>query len=132
MRTFTRPGLLSETLLHRAGMALSGLCLVHCMVLPLMLAAAPVVMMAAVPDGWIENEWFHAALIVPVVLVSGPALWRSGGVRTGVLVAALAALTGALFVANERLETGLTVAGAVGLLVAHWATLRQRKAHGLA
>jgi hypothetical protein len=36
-------------------MALSGLCLVHCLLLPLLLAA--------VPTGWLESGWFHAALI---------------------------------------------------------------------
>jgi hypothetical protein len=111
-------------------MALSGLCLVHCLVLPLVAAAAPVMLLAAVPAGWLEAEWLHAALIAPVALVSGPALWRSGGVRAGVVVAALAALIAALFVASESLETGLTAAGALSLLAAHWTTLRGRKAHG--
>lgn len=127
----TTSALLREAVLHRVGMALSGLCLVHCLLLPLLLAAAPVMLLAAVPTGWLESEWFHAALIAPVVLVSGPALWRGGGARAGVLVAALAALVGALFVASEALETGLTVAGALSLLAAHWTMLRQRKAHGL-
>lgn len=112
-------------------MVLSALCLVHCLMLPLVLAAAPVVVLATIPAGWLEAEWLHAALIAPVVLVSGPVLWRSGGVRAGVLVAAVAALIGALFVASDRLETGLTIAGALTLLAAHGFTLRQRKVHGL-
>jgi uncharacterized membrane protein YGL010W len=131
MKATIAPRLPHERALHRAGMALSGLCLVHCLVMPLLVAAAPVMLLAAIPAGWLEAEWFHAALVVPVVLVSGPVLWRSGGLRTGVLVAALIALTAALFVASERLETGLTAAGALSLLAAHWLTLRQRKAHGL-
>lgn len=131
MNALTTPGGPGDTMLHRAGMALSGLCLVHCLLLPLLVAAAPVMLLAVVPAGWLESEWFHAALIVPVVLVSGPVLWRSGGVRAGVLVAALAALAGGLFARSEALETGLTVAGALSLLAAHWLTLRQRKAHGL-
>lgn len=77
------PALLREAVLHRVGMALSGLCLVHCLLLPLLLAAAPVMLLAAVPTGWLESEWFHAALIAPVVLVSGPALRRAGGARAG-------------------------------------------------
>ncbi|MFN4037913.1 MAG: MerC domain-containing protein [Erythrobacter sp.] len=123
--------LLREAVLHRAGMALSGLCLVHCLLMPLVLTVAPAVFLASLPAGWIEAEWLHAALIVPVVLVSGPALWRSGGRWAGVLVAALAALIAALFVASETLETGLTVAGALSLLAAHGFALRQRSAHGL-
>lgn len=126
----TRHAPLRDVVLHRAGMALSGLCLVHCLLMPLLLAVAPAIFLASLPAGWIEAEWLHAALIVPVVLVSGPALWRSGGKRAGVLVAALAALIAALFVASEALETGLTVVGALSLLAAHGIALRQRSAHG--
>lgn len=130
MSVTSKPRLPREALRHRAGMALSGLCLVHCLALPLVVASAPVMLLTAVPAGWLEAEWLHAALIAPVALVSGPALWRSGGVRAGIVVAAIAALVAALFTGHERIETALTVAGALTLLAAHWATLRGRKAHG--
>lgn len=128
----TSPVLRREIVLHRAGMALSGLCLVHCLMLPLLLVAAPVMVLANLPTAWLGAEWFHAALLVPVVLVSGPVLWRGGARRIGVLVAALAALIAAVFVASDVLETALTVAGALGLLFAHRIALRQCRVHGAA
>lgn len=117
-----------QTILHRAGMALSGLCLVHCLllpVLPVLAAMMPLVLMASLPAG-LQAEWLHAALIAPVAVVSGTALWRGGGIGPAVLVAALAALVAALFVANEALETALSVVGAGALLAAHWLSLRRR------
>lgn len=114
-----------QTILHRAGMALSGLCLVHCLALPLVLAAVPLSLVASVPAQWAETEWFHAGLIAPVVLISGTALLRAGRVSLAVLAASLGALVAALFVANEALETALTTAGAGALLAAHWFGLRQ-------
>lgn len=119
-----------QTILHRAGMALSGLCLVHCLAVPLVLAAVPLSMVASVPAGWADTEWFHASLIAPVVLVSGTALLRGGGLSLAVLAASLGALVAALFVASETLEAALTAAGAGALLAAHWFALRRRGANG--
>lgn len=121
-----------DHLLHRLGMGLSGLCLAHCLLLPFLLAAAPLALIAWLPRGLAESEWFHAALIAPVVLVSGPALLRGGGWRVAALVLSVSALIGALFVASETLEVALTVAGATALLAAHWITLRHRRAGGQA
>jgi predicted benzoate:H+ symporter BenE len=77
-------------------MALSGLCLAHCLLLPVMLATAPLALLTSLPagvaGGLTDTEWFHAALIAPVVLVSGPALMRSGGFRVGVLGSGLIAV----------------------------------------
>jgi len=120
-----------QTALHRAGMGLSGLCLIHCLMMPFMLAALPLSFVASLPFGWIEPEWFHAALIGPVVLVSGTALLRGGGKWLVVLVAAMAALVAALLVPSEVLETALTTAGASALLTAHWFGLRRNSVDGL-
>jgi len=119
------PGLIAEPTAHRLGMALSGLCLVHCLLLPVLAASMPLVVLAFVPADWLETEWLHAALIAPIVMVSGPVLWRGGGMRLGVLLAALAALVTGLFVVSEALETALTVAGAGTLLIAHWSGMRR-------
>jgi hypothetical protein len=123
-----------HALMHRLGMALSGLCLAHCLLLPILLAATPLALLTWLPNGLAgglaDSEWFHAALIAPVVLVSGPALMRGGGFRMGVLILSVAALVAALFVASEALEIGLTVAGALSLLAAHWLTLRSQLGDG--
>ena len=123
------PAARSEALRHRFGMGLSVLCLLHCLTLPWLLASLPVVMLAALPEGLRENAWVHAALIAPVLLVSGPVLLRGrpGKTQTVLVFTALAALTGGLFAPSEAAEQALTVAGTLLLLAAHW--YRLRKAH---
>jgi hypothetical protein len=117
-----------KSLPDRLGMALSGLCLVHCMALPLAVALLPV--LAASGLGPIaEAEWIHAALLVPAVVVSGGVLGRRAyAVRwLGLLLAAgLVALGGALFAPEESQERALTVGGAGLLILAHWLNLRSR------
>ena len=116
---------------HRFGMGLSVLCLVHCLALPWLLASLPAVAIAALPEGLRDNEWLHAALIAPVLLVSGPVLLRGspGQVRSALVMSAFAALIGALFLGNETGEQALTVAGAALLMAAHWERLRQGHRH---
>lgn len=114
---------------HRFGMGLSALCLVHCLVLPWLLTGLPVVMLAALPGSVRDNEWLHAVLILPVLLVSGPVLLRGapGRWQSGLAAAAFAVLIGALFVDGETTERALTIMGAGMLTAAHW--LRLRRAH---
>jgi nitrate/nitrite transporter NarK len=121
----------SETTRHRFGMGLSALCLIHCLALPWLLASLPLVVLANLPAGLHENEWFHLALIAPVVLVSGPVLLRGqpGAGQRLLVLAAFAGLIGGLFAASEVAERALTVAGSLLLLAAHWHRLRKAHAH---
>jgi hypothetical protein len=116
---------------HRVGMDLSLLCLIHCLALPWLLASLPAVALAALPEALRDNEWLHAALIAPVMLVSGPVLLRGrpGPLRTALVLGAFAALIGALFLENEASEQALTVTGAALLMAAHWERLRQEHRH---
>lgn len=125
------PSARRAALWHRFGMGLSFLCLLHCLALPWLLASLPVVMLAALPEGVRENAWVHAALIAPVLLVSGPVLLRGrpGAAQVMLVLAAFAALIGGLFAPDEAAEQGLTVAGTVLLLAAHWHRLRQAHPH---
>lgn len=121
----------SEAPWHRFGMGLSALCLVHCLGLPWLLASLPVVARAALPEALRDTEWLHAALIVPVLLISGPVLLRRrpGLVLTIVVLMAFAALIAGLWVENEVTERALTVSGAALIMVAHAARLRARHPH---
>lgn len=125
------PQTLSGAPWHRFGMGLSALCLVHCLALPWLLASLPVVMPAALPEGLRDTEWLHTALILPVLLVSGPALLRGKPVQwqSGLVLGAFAALIGGLFVGNEAGEQGLTVIGAVLLMAAHGVKLYRAHKH---
>lgn len=121
----------SETTRHRFGMGLSLLCLIHCLALPWLLASLPLVVLTNLPEALHESEWFHLALIAPVMLVSGPVLLRgqpSPGQRL-IVLAAFAGLIGGLFAPSEATERALTVAGSLLLLAAHWHRLRQAHAH---
>jgi hypothetical protein len=118
-----------ELALHRLGMGMSMLCLVHCIALPWLLASLPLMILAALPDVLRDNEWLHAALIAPVALVSGPVLLRGKPdlIRIALVGAALALLSGALFVTAEAGEQAMTIAGAALLLVGHWQAMRSRR-----
>jgi hypothetical protein len=116
---------------HRFGMGLSVLCLLHCIALPWLLTSLPIAVLAALPAGLRENAWVHAALIAPVLLVSGPVLLRGrpGAGQSLLVVVAFAALIGGLLVASETGEQALTVGGTLMLLAAHWRRLRKAHPH---
>lgn len=113
----------------RIGIALSGLCLIHCLALPVLVALLPVLASSAMGD-FAEAEWFHAAMLVPVVLVSGSVLGRRvTRVRwlAPLMVAAFGTMVGALFVGEDWQEQALTVVGASLLILAHWLNLREHR-----
>ncbi|QCI80343.1 MerC domain-containing protein [Hankyongella ginsenosidimutans] len=118
--------------MHRLGMGLSALCLIHCIALPWLLASLPVVVLATLPEAVRHNEWLHAALILPVVLVSGPVLLRAkpGKARVLLVLVALALLFVGLFVEVEALEQIITITGAMLLLLGHWAAMRNHRHSG--
>lgn len=88
-------------------------------------------MLAALPEALRDNEWLHAALIAPVLLVSGPVLLHGNQNRweIGLVLAAFAALVGGLFMDSEATEQALTVAGAALLMAAHGAKLYRAHQH---
>ena len=114
----------------RLGIALSGLCALHCLALPFAVTLVPVLASSAL--GTLAGaEWFHAALLVPVTLVSGTVLGRralKSAWLAALLVSALFAMTGALFVGEEWLEKALTLGGAGLLMFAHGLGLYARRA----
>lgn len=114
--------------MDRTGMFLSGLCLVHCLALPPLLAILPLLSVSQLPAWAHDTEWFHALLLVPVALVSGPVLFRAARLRPWIgLVAPVAfgCLIAALWFSETVLEQILTVFGAVLLFLCHWANLRE-------
>lgn len=58
-------------LLDASAVALSSLCLLHCLALPLLAAALPLF------GAWAEAEWVHAVFVAIALPVTGFALWRA-------------------------------------------------------
>jgi hypothetical protein len=115
--------------LDAAGVGLSTLCLVHCLALPAVAAAAPLAAKLA------EAEWVHrtiVALAAPAaILAIAPTLaLRPFPWALPVFASlGLAGLVSALFVHTEALETGLTTIGGVLLASAHIFNWRHTHKH---
>jgi hypothetical protein len=106
-----------------AGMAASALCLVHCLALPLVLAAFPLLGLGG------DHHALHEALLlgvtVPVLLALVPGYVKHRDPAALLLgLAGLGAFVVAVFVVGPRLgevaETVAAVASSVLLLGAHW------------
>ncbi len=109
----------------RLGMLLSGVCLVHCIALPLILLVFPSILMTQHADTTVH--WVLLGIAVPV---SGFALWqgfRRHGSRYAILLGTLGLVLltlGVLHVMGQSLEAPLTVVGVIALAAAHWINLR--------
>ncbi|MCW5723620.1 MAG: MerC domain-containing protein [Maricaulaceae bacterium] len=118
-------------LFDASAITLSGLCLVHCLALPVLAAFSPLLALLA------GAEWIHAAFVVLAAPVSALALarhFRHGGRRPWGLAALAAAgvamlALGVLGWPQHEWETPLTVAGALTLAGVHiwnWRTRARR------
>lgn len=105
---------------------LSGLCLIHCLALPLLVGFLPLL------GSWAEAEWVHlgfVGLAVPVSIWTLSRPPRDTLPKTAVVLAALAfifLISGAVGYPDEALETPLTVAGGLALAGAHLINWRRR------
>lgn len=109
---------LRESSLDLMSMGLSGLCLIHCLALPLLVAAMPFL------GGLTREDWVHKVLILMAAPMTGYTLFRSGGwKRWNVLGFALFGLTllavAAFDASMARAEVFLSVVGASYVAVAH-------------
>ena len=102
-----------------AAISLSGLCVIHCLALPLLAASLPMLGVLA------EAEWVHKAFVLMAVPLSGYAISQALGGGRQIWFVALALLGLGLLLAGafaeplHDYETGLTVAGGLILAVAH-------------
>jgi hypothetical protein len=115
-----------------SAIGLSGLCLVHCLALPLLAAILPVF------GAWAKAEWVHGVFVGIAAPLSAGALWFNGrGERgpPGLYFAALAGLVllalGAVGWPSHALETPITVTGSLALVSAHlWNWRHRHRGHG--
>ena len=107
--------------------SLSGLCLIHCLVLPIASAMLPIA------GSWAEIEWIHKAFVVAALPFSLLALTsgRTTGLIGGLIASGFILLAAAAFAEPlHDYETGLTLFG--GLLLASGHAWRWGRAHSAA
>lgn len=120
----------SPALLDAGALALSSLCLLHCLALPLLAAALPLF------GAWAQAEWVHLLFVAIALPLTGYALWRAdrrhrlpvmawtvAGLGLGLLLA------GALELPSHAWETPLTVTGSLLLAATHVWNARRRHRH---
>lgn len=119
-----------SNLLDGAATCASAACLVHCLVLPLVIALLPTMASSLDP-----GEGLHTLILLFALPTSALALvpgWRSTG-APGPLATGLAGLVllcvGVALSGRETLETLVTVAGSLLLAGAHVANWRMRRAN---
>ncbi|MCL1500051.1 MerC family mercury resistance protein [Xanthomonas nasturtii] len=121
----------TASVLDTSAIALSSLCLLHCLALPLLSVALP--LLAA----WSRAEWVHVMFAAAAVPLSSYALWSTH--RRHALPPAVWALAGcglvglvlgASGVVGEHLETPITVTASLMLASAHLLNLGLRRRRG--
>jgi len=120
---------MSTSTIDRAGVAISGLCVIHCLLLPLATSALPLVGLLA------ENEMIHKTLVLLAVIPAALAFSRPSGsrlshiIRGGALFGILVLLAGAYVEAFHDIEASLTLIGALSLASAHLMRLKSQSSH---
>ncbi len=108
-------------MLDRSAIALSGLCLLHCLALPFALLLGPL-LGTWLSESETQVHWVLLGLAIPI---SGVALWRGFARHRNMLTMLLGTsglvlmFLGASHLLGESLEIGLTVTGVSILLIAH-------------
>lgn len=107
-------------------MSLSGLCLVHCLALPVLALGLPILGIFA------EAEWVHWLLVglaapVSMLALLGASAHRSWGLVAVALIGLCLLLAGAAGWPDHDWETALTVAGGLVLASVHWANWRRTR-----
>lgn len=113
------------------GVSLSGLCLLHCLAVPLVISLIPAVT-------WMENELIHIGLagLATLVVLIAVRSWPGG--RTRLVLGGIAAFGlgllyfGAFAEIGETAERVVTTIGALALASAHilaWRKTRDAHAH---
>jgi len=120
-----------ERLFDLSAISLSGLCLAHCLALPVAAAFLPAL------DAWSRAEWVHGVFVAVAAPLTALALWRvhvSHPLPGRLIALALAGLAllliGALEWPSAAWETPMTVVGSLCLASAHlWNWRRHQRLH---
>jgi hypothetical protein len=119
----------TSALLDAGAIALSSLCLLHCLALPLLAAALPLM------GVWAQAEWVHVVFVAIAAPTTGFALWRAHRQHPLPALAMASAATGLLLLLagaagwpSHDAETPMTVAGSLMLASTHiWNAWRRHR-----
>lgn len=119
----------SSTLLDAGAIALSSLCLLHCLALPVLAATLPLF------GVWAQAEWVHVLFVAIAAPLTGVALWRAhrqqrlpAAALASAAVGLLLLLAGAAEWPSHDTETPMTVAGSLLLAATHmWNAWRRHR-----
>ena len=108
----------ATSVLDGTAIGLSGLCLAHCLALPVAASSLPLL------GAWAEAEWAHAIFIAVAAPIAGVALLRPGhGARPSAALVGLGLLGLALLafalLGPAAYERPITAAGSLSLAAAH-------------
>jgi hypothetical protein len=114
-----------------SAISLSGLCLIHCLALPVAALFLPAIAV------WAHAEWVHGVFVAFAIPITTLAFWRaakSHGLPAGVVMLATPGLlllfAGAIEWPRAEWETPITVCGSLMLASAHiWNWRRHRQTH---
>lgn len=108
---------------------MSTLCVVHCLALPLLLTAAPLLSLH-----WLEEQHFHWVLLVLALPLSMVGLWQGFRRHASWLVPSVGAIGLGLMVydllpAHEEHIHGITLTGVILVAMAHALNIRGIRRH---
>ncbi len=112
----------------RIGISVSGICLVHCLTLPIILATAPLW-----PMGDVLHAWLHpvfAVLLVPTTIFAGLHGWRhhqNRGILVHLMLGLIVVLAAGVLghkAPGASTETITTITGSIILVSGHWRNWR--------
>ena len=100
--------------LNYTGGLVSGLCIIHCLLLPFLLLAAPIYLQG------IGEEWIHKVMLVLAIVVSAPILiWQGNDQTKYIGIFGILTLIVGFFMPTEVLEKVVTTIGSSALIVGH-------------
>ena len=114
----------SSRLPDTVAVGISGLCLAHCLALPVLAAVFPLLGILS-HAGWVHILFFCAAAPVSALALRGTGGWRHPGVRAFFLLGLAGLAAGLPWGGPEAVEVALTSLGGASLVVAHLLNLRR-------
>lgn len=124
-------GTATTTALDRWAIVISGLCVIHCLAIPLTIVLLPTIS-GPLAEQQTLTHWLLLAVALPVsALALGAGYRQHGGLGNLVLgaVGLILLTVGVSHWLGEQFEVPCTVAGGLLLIVAHLRNLRHRHAH---